>query len=170
MNRSGLTLIETVVSLAVVSLLLAAALNTTGSAATTRALAADRRVAEELCNSLMTEILKTTYLDPDTGLDGTGPAEHEVSATHRLLFDDVDDFNGWNKRPAVERDGSAIPAAKGLRRKVSVTRFSNSGGASLYTWAGEVKIVAVEVSRNQRILYALTAVRHRDWDRRRPVP
>jgi len=162
----GMTLIETVVSVAVVSVLLAGALNTTGQAAVARRLTSERRLAEKLCSELMAEALARPYLDPDTGINGNGPAGDEASTTTRVAFDDVDDFHGWKASPPLTRDGKVIAGTTGLTREISVTKSNKSTGTDLFSYAGEVKLVVVTVSRGDRQLARVSAVRVPVWDKR----
>ena len=166
MTRRGLTLIETVVSVAVVSLLFTAALNASGAAAATRAVTEDRRHGEELCQALMTEVLSMPYYDPQAGANELGPESGEANGTDRSGFDDVDDYNGWIASPPVDRNGASVPSASGLTRLVFVEKYIRSTGTDLFTNAGEVKIVRVQVKRNSKLLYELTAVRSPAWDTR----
>lgn len=166
MNRCGLSLIETVVSVVVVSLLFAAALNATGASAATRALVNDHSRGAELCQALMAEITTQSYSDPDTALDGLGPDLGESNGLDRTGFDDVDDFNGWSSSPPEERDGTAIPNTTGLSRSVIVSKYSDALNGDLFADAGEVKLVTVKVKRGDRLVYQLTTVRAPDWDTR----
>ena len=170
MMRQGLTLIETVISVVVVSLLLAGALNAAGASGMTQALTQDRRIGIELCQSLMTEIVSKPYYDPDTGLNGLGPGFGEAKGVDRTGFDDVDDFNGWIARPPKERDGTIIPGTTGLTRSVVVSKYSNAGNADLFTAAGEVKLVTVKVFRSNRLIVELTGVRSPHWDTKEFLP
>lgn len=162
----GMTLIETVVSVAVVSVLLAGALNTAGAAAATRHLRDERLLAETLCDELMAEILARPYLDPDSGLNGTGPGAGEDGTSDRLARDDVDDFNGWKASPPITREGKAIAGADGLTRSVFVFKYSGSSSTDLFKLAGEVKIVVVRVSRGDKVLAERARVRAPCWDMR----
>ncbi len=166
MTRRGLTLIETVVSVAVVSLLFAAALNASGTAAATRAVTEGQRQGEELCQALMAEILSMPYYDPQTAENGLGPEYGESNGVNRANFDDVDDYNGWTATPPINRSGDSLPNTSGLTRLVIVEKFNRSTGADLFTNAGEVKIVRVQVKRKSKLLYELTAVRSPVWDTR----
>ena len=166
MIRRGLTLIETVISMVVVSLLFAAALNASGAAAATRVVTDGRRQGEELCQALMAEILSKPYFDPETGSNGLGSEAGEANGTDRTGFDDVDDFNGWTASPPVERSGVTIPNTTGLTRSVTVEKLSRSTGSDLFTNAGEVKVVRIQVKRNSKLLYELVAVRSPAWDTR----
>ncbi len=166
MTRRGLTLIETVISVAVVSLLLAAALNTTGVASATRALANDRRLAEELCQSMMSEILAHPFVDPDDGKDDLAPTFAESAFASRLAFDDIGDYHAWSASPPVNRDASAIAGTAGLTRTVHISRYINASRTDLFQHAGQVKVVRVRVLRNSRVIYELSALRAPDWDAR----
>jgi type II secretory pathway pseudopilin PulG len=157
-----MTLVETVVSVAVVSVLLAGALNATGASAAGRRLSEERRTAEKLCDDLMAEAMSRPYLDPDNGNNGEGPAPEEASTSVRTAFDDVDDFNGWKASPPLTRDGKAISGTTGLTRGITVVKYP--GATDMYKYAGEVKVVTVTVWRGGRELASRTAIRVPAWD------
>jgi hypothetical protein len=72
-----------------------------------------------LADSLMAEILATSYSDPS----GTAVFGLESGETApRVNFDDVDDFNGWNSSPPKAADGTIIPDRTGYRQRVTVER------------------------------------------------
>lgn len=165
MMRRGLTLIETVISVAVVSILLAGALNAAGAASATRALAHDRRIGEQLCQGMMAEILAKPFVDPDTLEDGLAPEPGEIGAD-RSKFDDMGDYHAWSASPPVQRDGVGIGGAGGLTREVEITRYIDASRTDLFKYSGQVKVVRVRVLRNSRLISQLTAVRVPDWDAR----
>jgi hypothetical protein len=135
-HRNGLTLIEVVASTMIVGLMTVAALNGLGAATRSAASIGDRAIALGLADDLMAEILPLPYSDPsDTPTFGPEGSE---SSGPRSGFDDVDDFNGWNKSPPLDRDGVIIPNRTGWRHRVQVMRVdpanplqSTSGGADL---------------------------------------
>ena len=100
-DRRALTLTEVVVSTMIVGLMTVAALDGLGSTTRSSELAGNRGIALGLADDLMAEILITPYSDPSgTAVFGTEPGE----AAPRKNFDDVDDFNGWNRKPATDAE------------------------------------------------------------------
>lgn len=117
--RRGLTLTEVVVSTMIVGVMTVAALNGLGSTTRSSELAGNRGIALGLADSLLAEILATTYNDPN----GTPTFGLETGeAAPRTNFDDVDDFNGWNQMPPQAANGATIPDRASFRQKVVVDR------------------------------------------------
>ncbi len=130
----GLTLIEMVISTALVSILLVAALSAVGLSRRT-----DQRVEQMsrgtlLAEELMAEILTQEYADPvllrtlggeilvdGKKFDAILGAEVDENATgNRSLFDDVDDYHGWIASPPQEKDGTEMTYLEGWQRSVYV--------------------------------------------------
>jgi type II secretory pathway pseudopilin PulG len=116
-RRSGLTLTEVVVSTMIVGLMTVAALNGLGSTTRSSELAGNRGIALGLADSLMAEILATSYSDPN-GAPTFGLETGE--AAPRTNFDDVDDFHGWNQMPPKAADGTTIPNRANFRQRITV--------------------------------------------------
>jgi prepilin-type N-terminal cleavage/methylation domain-containing protein len=115
----GLTLIEVVASTLIVGIMAVAALNTLGAATRSADSIGNRAAALGLADELMSEILQTAYSDPSQ--PPVFGAESGETAGPRSAFDDVDDYNGWNKSPPQYRDGSTIPDRANWSQRVQVT-------------------------------------------------
>ncbi len=105
-NR-GLTLVESMMALAVLSLAVLA-VNFAVVAGQTHARIGDNSIlATVLAQDLLEEILALPYDDPD-GASALGP---EVPETSRLSFDNADDFHGYTESPGGITDftGNAYP-------------------------------------------------------------
>lgn len=118
LKLSGLTLIEVVASTLIVGVMAVATLNALGAATKSANSIGNRAVALGLADELMAEILQAAYSDPDT-TPTFGP-EGAESAGPRSAFDDVDDYNGWNKSPPQYADGTTIPDRADWRQRVQV--------------------------------------------------
>jgi hypothetical protein len=102
----------------IVGLMAVAALNALGAATKTSESIGNRAVAQGLADELMSEILQAEYSEP-SGAAGLGPDSGELGGP-RLAFDDVDDYDGWNKSPPQYRDGTVIPDRANWRQRVEV--------------------------------------------------
>jgi prepilin-type N-terminal cleavage/methylation domain-containing protein len=120
--RRGLTLLEVIVSTLIVGLMTVASLNSLGAATRSAMSIGDRAIALGLADDLMAEILPLAYSDPNT-TPTFGPEGAESSGP-RNVFDDVDDFHGWNESPPKNRDGVTIPNRDDWRHKVQVVRVT----------------------------------------------
>jgi prepilin-type N-terminal cleavage/methylation domain-containing protein len=117
-ERAGFTLIESLISILVVSVLLVAALNTSGSAWKGQELIAARGLARLLAEELLTEALQQVHADPDqTAVFGLESAE---GSSTRTAFDDVDDYDGWQASPPQTKDGTVFSDLAGWQRMVQV--------------------------------------------------
>jgi len=131
--RRGLTLVEMVISVILVGVMLAAAINTLGVAKGGQRIISDERRANQLGEELMTEILAQAYADESVletlkqtvlveGKKGkvTLGAEAGEAIGNRSLFDDVDDYNGWKASPPETRDGTELSRFAAYTRTVEV--------------------------------------------------
>jgi len=121
-SRSGLTLLEVVVSTLIVGLMTVASLNSLGAATRSATSIGDRAIALGLADDLIAEIVPLAYSDPNS-TPTFGP-EGAESAGPRNVFDDVDDFHGWNQSPPKNRDGVTIPNRADWRHRVQVVRVT----------------------------------------------
>lgn len=129
----GFTLVEAAISIVLVSVLLVAALNTTGAAKLGQYNTLTRGRAHLLAEDLMAEIMRQSYADPeDVGfIDLTDPSlipseltgDSGESSGNRNDFDDVDDYHGWTATPLEQKDGEIIPNLTGWTRSVSIERL-----------------------------------------------
>ena len=112
----GLSLIEVVASTLIVGVMAVAALNSLGAATRSSNSIGNRAVALGLADELMSEILQAAYREPD-GAAGMGADTGETSGPCSV-FDDVDDYQGWNKSPPQYRDGTTMPDRADWRHRV----------------------------------------------------
>ncbi|MDB4470800.1 prepilin-type N-terminal cleavage/methylation domain-containing protein [Deltaproteobacteria bacterium] len=101
-NQSGVTLIELVVVMIVISVALAGVLGVMNYSVTHSADPMLRQQAIAIAEAYMEEITLKEYLDPDTGTLCPAP---EAS---RDLYDNVCDYNGLNDSGAEDQNGTAI--------------------------------------------------------------
>jgi MSHA pilin protein MshD len=109
--QRGVTLIELVVSIVVISIAASAVL---GVLARSVAHSADAMVmaqAVSIAEAYLEEISLKSFADPD-GVDGE---------TNRIDFDDVDDYSGLVDSGAHDQFGNAIAALAGYTVSVTVT-------------------------------------------------
>lgn len=104
-SARALSLVEVVISIAIVGGLLAASLSGVGGLARARAIADERDTAALLAQELLAEINSRLYADPDTAARVFGPEPGEAIGASRALFDDVDDYNGLVESSVVRRAG-----------------------------------------------------------------
>jgi type II secretory pathway pseudopilin PulG len=155
--RQALTLIEIVSSTMIVGLMAVAALNTLGAATRSADSLGNRAVAAGLADELMSEILQVAYSDPNSS-PVFGPEGAESSGP-RSAFDDVDDYDGWNKSPPQYRDGTAIPNRTGWRQIVTITRVVPADPTQTTGSDQAAKRIKVTIQHNNETLAEQYAVR-----------
>lgn len=157
--RRALTLLEVVVSTLIVGVMTVAALNTLGAVTRSSQSFGDRAVALGLAEDLMAEILQASYKDPDE--DPTFGRETSESAGPRNQFDDVDDYDGWNKQPPQDADGTSLPDRDDWRRTVTVEHVAVDNTAQIMADNIDtgVKRIHVIVQLQDQTLVELIAVR-----------
>jgi len=157
------TMIEASISTVIVGLMLVAALNAMGVANLMQFRIVEQANARLLAQSLMAEILPLDYADPVYGPDSFGRNATENATGDRSLFDDVDDYAGWKEYPPVEKNGTAIPWASGLRRVTTVDWVDPNDLDKPVSTNNGVKRIIVEVDRGGRVLSRLVAYRTQVW-------
>lgn len=113
----GFSLVEAMVSAGIVGVMLVASVNLFGSAAKTRVTDNGRRTALLLAHQLMSEVQQQPYKDESLTALLFGP---ELLETKRSDFDDVDDYNNYREKDALDRSGAAIPGYSNYDRLVRV--------------------------------------------------
>jgi len=116
--RKGMTLIEGVISIVIVTTMLVAALSALGSFSRARRSQFDRCAGAALARALMSEILQTRYIEPVS--DVSFGLEDGEADDVRSAWDDVDDYNGLSESWPKTKDGVKIAGADGWTRSVAV--------------------------------------------------
>ena len=155
----GMTLVEAVVSIAIIGVMLVAALNTVGAAQSTRKKMGDRARGMTLAQELMSEILAQNYEDPDYGAGSFGLAAEEVGDGSRALWEDVDDYDGWSASPPQKKDGTVLSNFTGWGRTVEVKWVSPTDSSSVSGSDTRVKRVTITVTYESMPVVELVALR-----------
>jgi hypothetical protein len=162
--RPAFSLLECAVASIILALLAGATVNAVGSTVKARRIEADRARARGLAADLIGEIagqlyeepgVVTTVLGPETG-DGAGPS--------RLLYDDVDDYNGLKETPPTQRDGTPIAGLTNWKRQ-TVVDWVVAGSLAVSATETGIKRVTVSVSFNGKPLATAVALRSKAWDK-----
>lgn len=154
LRRRGITLVEAVLSMAVASIMLAAALHAAAAARIGQVWNAQHLAAMSAASALMSEICDLPYADPQSGTS-LGPDATEVD---RTLFDDVDDYTGY-KAACADRSGKAMPGTTRMRFVVDVVWVDPAAPASAVVSESGVKRISVSVERDGVALARLAACR-----------
>lgn len=165
LRRRGLTLVEAVISIAIVGVMLVAALNTLGATVRARQLQGRWSQGAALAPQLMAEILQASYEEPQAGSftldDGEGglleiptplppltpqfgPEFGEDDGT-RVNFNDVDDYEGWQGKPPQAKDGTPLDGYAEWQREVWV-QFADPADAKGVGKSTETGLKRIEVN------------------------
>ncbi|MCK4343309.1 MAG: hypothetical protein KAY37_16465 [Phycisphaerae bacterium] len=157
------TLIEVVISTVVVSVMLVAALHAVGAARLGLRQIGNHSRGVLLAQDLMTEILQQHYADPVYGLGSFGVDGDEATTGDRSLYDDVDDYDGWQVAPPQYKDGTEITWATEYERLVEVAWVLPSNPQQTSGSETGVKRITVTVSHDGAEVAELTALRTTGW-------
>lgn len=164
-HERGITLVEAVVSIAIVGLMLAAVLNTVGAAVVTREHATEQAQAVLLAGDLLAEIMQQAY--EEAGNPGSFGKDSGENIGDRSKFDDVDDYDGWSSSPPEEKDGTAISGRTGWTRHVDVDYVVSSDLTTTTGTDTGIKRITVTVTGKDAAEVTLVAVRSRVGDEAR---
>ena len=165
-----MTLVESAIGILLVGLVLAAALNTVGASVTSRHKTADMGRGRLLAQSLVTEILKQPYAEPEELADLLAdiatlgyrtfvpPMPTELPA-NRSPFDSVTDYAGWTASPPQYKDGTVMPGLIGFTRSVCIDWVSPNDLDTHQDKDYGIKRVTVIVERDGREVAVLTALK-----------
>lgn len=154
-HAPALSLVEVVISAALVSVLLVAALTTVAASGQNQLVALQQTRAHQLVASMLAELLPRPLEDPD------GPDPVDVGATRtRIHFDDIRDYDGWSASPPTDRDGNPLPGYEEWTRAVTITEVSLVGGNLSQIGAdGNVLAIEITVSFDDHEIWSLQTVR-----------
>ena len=105
----GVTLIELVVTITIISIALTSVVGALSSSAVQSSNRMLQQQATAIASSYLEEIMQKSYVDPNA--DGEA---------NRALFDDVDDYNGLPDTVVRDQQGAAIPGLANFRVTVRV--------------------------------------------------
>ncbi len=163
LSRS-VTLIEVVISTVIVAVMLTSALQAVGAARLGLRKLNDRSVGMLLAQDLMAEILQQAYADSAYGpSSGIGPGSDEVVTGNRSLYDDVDDYHGWQASPPQYKNGTPIAWATGYQRAVTVVWVDPANPSATVGSPSGAKLITVTVRKDGLDVATLVAIRTTAW-------
>jgi len=152
-SRPGFTLVEAVISLAIVTTMVVVGLEMMGASAKARIVQREQSSATGLARLLMAEIRQCRYTDP-TYPGNFGPGAGETRPT----YNDVDDYNGYVESPPRFKTGAAVPGYDGWTWKVSVVwanKNNPDNSISSETGLKRITVTVVSPTDRQTVLVAL---------------
>lgn len=160
----SVTLIEVVISTVIVAVMLTSALQAVGAARLGLRKLNDRSVGMLLAQDLMAEILQQAYNDPALNPNsGIGPGSDEAATGNRSLYDDVDDYHGWQASPPQYKNGTPIAWATGYQRAVTVVWVNPANPSATVGSPSGAKLITVTVRKDGLDVATLVAIRTTAW-------
>lgn len=122
MRQRGVTLVELILAMLIVSIAVASILGVLGLTAGRSADPLLTRQSLAVAESLLQEILAQPFTasDLDGGANAIGPEAGETRGSATTPFDHVDDYHGTTMTGIVNADGTPIPGLSGYSASVTV--------------------------------------------------
>lgn len=158
-RRSGITLIETVLSLLILAGAFASGLTAIGSARASQVAAAERRFALSLAEDMMDEVLA----EPNYKEGNTYGLEAGERASDRQAFDDMDDYDDWSSTPPVDYYDVDIPGGDGYSRRVQILYVNPDNPTQYVSTDMGLAVIIVRVRFNTKIVAEIRAYRSDVW-------
>lgn len=143
-RATGLTIVEVVVSMLVVSSMLVAALYAVGASRMAVTRGRDRVLATTLADDLLGFIHRLPYKSASGSALGV---ELGNILGDKTTYDDVDDFDGWAESPPTRADGVVIAGLTEWRRLVTVEWVDPDDPAIVTAGETGVKRITVVVQK-----------------------
>ncbi len=143
-RQRGVTLVELVMFIVIVSIALSAVLNLLALAAARTADPAITRQSLAIAESLLDEALSqpASANDPDGGPDLLGPEAGESRSSATQPFDNVNDYHGLVLNGITAADGTAISGLENYRATVQVRADGFNALPSAYGWVVTVTVTS----------------------------
>lgn len=123
--RLGLTLVEVLVSLVLVTTVLLVSITASANLLRNSHEDSSGIAADQLTSQILDEIATKDFRDADSNvIFGLEPDESNAT---RVAFDDIDDYHNYTVSPPSHRDGTAIDGYSGWTLHVSVQRAEVDG-------------------------------------------
>jgi prepilin-type N-terminal cleavage/methylation domain-containing protein len=156
----GLTLVETVIAMVIVSVMMVAALNTVGAARMGEKTVNESRQARILAQDLLNEILAQAYADASDTPTNFGPTPAEAATGNRSLFNDVNDYNRYEDTVGLSnKAGTSLGYDSSWSREVALKTMSPATATPSGTTDLGLMKVTVTVLKNDVERASVAAMR-----------
>jgi hypothetical protein len=144
-GRRGISLLECTVASSIMAVLVVAGIRSAGAAGVVVFAASQRSTGMSLALSLLAEIERHPYEDPQGGATiGINGGEN---AGDKTTFDDIDDFHGWSESPPQSSGGVPMIEHTGWTRSVSVHFVDPANPTQTVASSRGLKRITVTVAR-----------------------
>ena len=118
-NRCGVTLLEVIISLILVSSIILVSMTASANLMRNKSVSMEAIRGHDLAFQILDEVTATAFEDADD--DQIFGRETNETATNRTDFDDVDDYHNYSTSLPTHRDGTAIAGLTGWSFSIAVT-------------------------------------------------
>lgn len=158
-SAKGLTLVECLVAMGIITVALVAGLESVRAARMGERRLDDSRRAATLASDLLNEIEAQAYADGNDTPTSIGPTAAESAAGNRSLFNDVNDYDGLRDQPPRAKDGRSLGFSGAWERQVSVRLVDPRSPSSSSVTDQGLAEVTVEVWNGSARLASLATLR-----------
>lgn len=155
-------MIETTVSIIIVSILLIGSLETLTFAVRSTARNQERLLANCFAEQLYSEISILNFIDPSENTHTLGTESSETDKSTRIQYDDIDDYNGMIEGNLMFRDGILIPNSTGWTRSVIVEAISPDNPGISSPISSHLRKLTITLRRNESRVYTFAYLISRD--------
>jgi prepilin-type N-terminal cleavage/methylation domain-containing protein len=156
--RRGFTLVESLMSVLIVSGVLVAALGTLGAIGKGRQAQVERAAAIHLGDQFMAEVMQCYFQEPGSPT-GSILIGADAGESQRTQYDDVDDWENWKTSdPPKLRDGTVMPGYTGWEVKLKVDHALLTDPmqtSNIYTGLKRIKVVVKTPGGGAYTMYGL---------------
>ena len=157
-HRSGVSLVECVVSTALIGILMTTSLQTVGVSLRRQTSSRQSTIAAALANGLASEIFSRSYMEPGLTSSAIGREVGEIAGS-RVNYDDVDDYDGWVASPPQSRNGTVRSEYTGWQSSVTVQWVTLSNLQQVSGTETGVKRITVTIRLNGTVMATRVAIR-----------
>jgi MSHA pilin protein MshD len=162
--RAGFSLFEVVGALLITTILITASTRAIAAAKMRERQTLDQINEVYLANELLNEIQLQAFSEPDEVASfGLEPGE---SGANRLLYDDIDDYDGLIESPPKRRDGSSWSTLANVTRSVKVDWISDLPPHTAATSGTGLKRVEVTIIRGSKVILRIVGYRSAGFQNR----
>jgi len=161
-NRPAFSMIETTISIIIVSILLIGSLETLSFAVRSTSRNQEGLLANCFAEQIYSEISILNFIDPNETTESLGCELSEAHAASRIHFDDIDDYHGLTESTLTFRDGATIPDSFGWTRSVKIESISPEDLNTAVPTSGHLRKITVTLTRTQGGSYTFQYLMSRD--------
>ena len=166
--RRGVGMVEAAVATVIVGVMLVAAMTTVEASLRMGNATAERSHASAFGALLMSEILRARYEEPVDPI-GFGVEAPTETATSRVKWDDVDDYDGFQQLSPTDASGAEVDGAKSWTWKAAVTRVDPADPSRVVSVETGLKRITVTIVDPDGATTTYVALRSRFGARDRTV-